>query len=139
MTQAQTSYVVADASAVVGVLLEGSRGGDWAASQLRGSVLAAPHLMPFEVAHVLRRHEAMAVATRQKVEAAYRGLQDLPVMHLPFALVAERVWELRENLSAYDASYVALAELLTAPLVTLDSRIARSPLVGCEVIAYPGD
>ncbi len=56
----------------------------------------------------------------------------------PFAPFAERVWALRENLTSYDAWYVALAEALDCPLVTLDRRLSRASGPVCEIIAPPG-
>ncbi|MDQ3114155.1 MAG: type II toxin-antitoxin system VapC family toxin, partial [Actinomycetota bacterium] len=64
---------------------------------------------------------------------AHADLLDLPIEFWPFELLAARVWQLRANLSSYDASYVALAELIEAALVTLDRRISRSPGLKCEV------
>ena len=75
------------------------------------------------------------------MRVALAELLALPVILVPFAHLATRAWELRANLTMYDASYVALAELLDAPLVTLDARIARAPGVRCEVRAFapPGE
>jgi predicted nucleic acid-binding protein len=60
----------------------------------------------------------------------------LPVELWPYAPLAERVWELRENITSYDASYVALAELLDTTLVTIDGRLAKAPGPRCRIEAY---
>ncbi|MBS1848034.1 MAG: type II toxin-antitoxin system VapC family toxin [Actinobacteria bacterium] len=126
---------VCDASAIVALLADGGPDGVWTAELLRGTTLAAPALMPFEAANIFRRqHLAGSIGTDQAAQA-HADLLDLPVGYWPHALLAERAWELRANLSIYDASYAALAELLEAPLVTLDARLGRAPGVRCEILA----
>ena len=129
------SLVVCDASTVVAALLRDiHEQGDWAAQQLRGAVLVGPALLPFEVSNVLRRHE---LAGRASADRAARGHVDLLGLRLqlyPYAFAAQRTWELRASVTAYDASYVALAEALAVPLVTLDRRLARAPGLRCEVL-----
>ena len=98
-----------------------------------GRVLHAPHLLDVEVAQVLRRLErAGAVGERRAGEALddLRALRLVRHEHLP---LLTRAWALRHNLSAYDALYVALAEGLGAPLLTLDRRLADAPGHGAEV------
>lgn len=125
--------LVVDASVVVAALLEGSRAGDECARALTGQVLAAPHLLPFEVADVLRRLERTGAAAPDAVAQARQDLDDLPVELWPWEAVALSAWGRRGSLSAYDASYVALAEQLSAPLLTLDARLARGAGSACEV------
>lgn len=129
---------IIDASAAVA--LAGYRGaaGEWVAGALGTSTLCAPDLMPFEAANALRRRLLSGTFDESAARAALARLRMLPVMVFPFALVADRAWELRANLTIYDASYVALAELLEAPLVTLDARIGRAPGLRCEVRAFEG-
>lgn len=128
-----TARVVCDASALVALLLDGGADGQWVTAALSGADLAAPSLAAFEAANIVRRHEhAKLVSTDQAVQA-HGDLLDLAIEQWPYELLAPRSWELRANLSTYDASYVALAELLGAPLVTLDQRIARAPGVRCTV------
>ncbi len=126
--------VVCDASAVVSTLLDAGPDGRWSAGALVGSDLAAPHLLGFEVANIIRRHDAAGLITTDQAAQAHVDLLDLGVEYWPYELVAHRAWELRTNLTTYDASYVALAELLGAPLVTLDRGIGRAPGVRCEVV-----
>lgn len=128
-----STRVVCDSSAIVALLLDSGPDGTWATHQLTDVALAAPALMPFEAANIMRRlHLAGSVSVDQAIQA-HADLLDLPVELWPYDVVAGRAWELRENLTLYDASYVALAELLTEPLVTLDHRIGRAPGPRCDV------
>lgn len=89
--------------------------------------LHAPHLLDVEVAQVLRRHVREKFITAQRGQEALEDLAGAPMTRYPHDFLLPRVWELRETLTAYDATYVALAEMLSAPLVTCDQRIARAP------------
>lgn len=126
--------VVSDASAVVAVLLDAGPDGQWATDALAGVDLAAPHLCAFEAANIIRRQELSALVTADQAAQAHADLLDLAVEPWPYVLLAPRVWQLRENLTTYDASYVALAELLGAALVTLDRRLAGAPGLRCRVV-----
>jgi predicted nucleic acid-binding protein len=119
--------VIVDASVVVAAIL-GQPGVDgWARALLGQAGLAAPHLMPAEVCQRLRRHAAGESAAAEVVaQVAMVDLLGLTVELHPFAPFAERVWELRKTVSAYDAWYVALAEALDVPFATLDGRLARA-------------
>jgi predicted nucleic acid-binding protein len=128
-----TVRVVADASAVVAVLVDSGPAGTWAADALEDSDLSAPHLMPFEAANILRRHEAAGLITADHAAQAHLDLVELNVELWPHELLADRAWALRHNLTIYDASYVALAEALQVSLVTLDRRIKEAPGVRCPV------
>lgn len=129
-----TEGVVCDASAVVAMLLDSSSDGRWAAAALTGPSLAAPALLAFEAANIIRRHEAASLITADQAAQAHTDLRDLAVEQWPYEALASRVWELRQNLTSYDAGYVALAELLDVPLVTLDRRIRRAPGLRCAVV-----
>lgn len=132
-----TGQVVCDASAIVALLLDAGPEGRWAAEQLTGADLLAPELLTFEAANVLRRQELAGLVSRDQAAQAHQDLLDLAIERWPYELLAPRIWELRSNLSAYDGSYVALAELTGATLVTLDRRIRGAPDLRCR-IATPG-
>jgi predicted nucleic acid-binding protein len=88
--------------------------------------LHAPHLLDLEVAQVLRRYVREKVMSAQRGQEALEDLDGLPLHRYPHDFLLPRVWQLRANLTAYDAVYVALAELLDAPLITCDSGIAAA-------------
>jgi predicted nucleic acid-binding protein len=87
----------------------------------------------FESSNIIRRHEMAGLVSADQAAQAHVDLLDLSIEQWPYELLGSRVWELRVNLSAYDASYVAVAELSDAPLVTLDRRISRAPNLRCDV------
>lgn len=125
--------IVCDASVVIAALLDSGIDGRWAVEKLHGSELFAPTLLPFECANIIRRTELRSAITSDQAVQAHADLLDLPVSLWPYEPLADRVWQLRGNLTAYDAAYVALAEAITAPLVTLDQRIGRAPNLLCSV------
>lgn len=128
-----TARVVCDASAVVALLLDGGPDGRWVTDALTGADLAAPGLLPFEAANIIRRHELSGRITADQAAQAHADLLDLAIEQWPYELLASRAWELRRNLTSYDAGYVALAELLDVSLVTLDRGIGRAPGLRCSV------
>lgn len=125
--------VVCDASAVVAMLLDAGPDGRWAAGALSGADLAAPSLLAFDAANILRRHEVAELVGADQAAQAHADLLDLAIEQWPYELLVPRAWQLRQNLTAYDASYVALAELLDVALVTLDGAITRAPGLRCTV------
>jgi predicted nucleic acid-binding protein len=132
-----TNRLVCDASAVVTVLLDSGAAGSWLAQRMASAQLCAPAVLPFECANVIRRHELGGLISADQAAQAHLDLLDLPVELWPYEAVAERVWDLRDNLTAYDAAYVALAEAVGATLVTLDRRIGRAPRLQCDVETPP--
>jgi predicted nucleic acid-binding protein len=88
--------------------------------------LHAPHLLDVEVAQVVRRYAANGELDAGRGRMALDDLADLPLHRYPHDFLLPRVWDLRNNLTAYDAMYVALAEVLDAPLLTRDKRLAAS-------------
>ena len=129
-----TAGLVCDASAVVALLLDAGPDGRWVTEAVSGSQLAAPTLLPLECSNIIRRHELAGLVSADQAAQAHADLLALSVEHWPYELLGPRVWELRMNLSSYDASYVAVAELTQTPLVTLDRRIGRAPNLGCPVM-----
>jgi predicted nucleic acid-binding protein len=125
--------VVCDASALVALLLDGGPDGRWVAETLTGTDLLAPGLVEFECANIIRRHELAELISPDQAAQAHADLLDLEIEHWPYELLVPRAWELRRNLSIYDAGYVALAELTAATLVTLDRRIGRAPGLRCSI------
>ncbi|WP_068119055.1 type II toxin-antitoxin system VapC family toxin [Nocardioides massiliensis] len=126
--------VVCDASAVAAVLLDAGPDGRWATDALTGADLAAPSLLAFETANIIRRHELAVLITADQAAQAHSDLMELAIEQWPYELLATRAWQLRPNLTTYDADYVALAELIGAPLVTLDRRIERAPGLRCRIL-----
>ncbi len=124
--------LVVDASVLVAALVDGGPDGDWAAAVLGGHELAAPHLMPIEAANILRRAALAGDISADAASLAHGDLLDLRVALWPYAPLAERCWELRENVTIYDGTYVALAELLDARLATLDQRLVGAPGPRCS-------
>ena len=127
---------VCDASAIVSLLVQDEIG-EWLANELDGIAIHTPDLAMFEAANILRRQEMFGALTIDHAALAFTDLLQLPLELFPFESLADRVWELRHNLTAYDASYVALAELTESPLVTLDRRIAGAPGVRCPIVTPP--
>ncbi len=120
--------IVLDASAVVELLL-GTATGRAIAERLVDPTLSlhAPHLIDVEVAQAMRRYVR---GGRLDAEAAAHALEDLRLLDLerhPHEALLDRVWSLRENMTAYDAVYVALAEALDSMLLTCDGKLARAP------------
>ena len=95
--------------------------------------LHVPHLVDIEVAQVLRRYALAGEVEAGRCRAALDDLAGLPLTRYPHDFLMSRVWDLRGNLSAYDAVYVALAEALDAPLLTRDRRLANAPGHGARV------
>jgi predicted nucleic acid-binding protein len=120
--------IVLDASAVLEILLQTADGAPLAERVLGpDSSLHAPHLMDVEVVQILRRFVLRGEISEVRARQALKDLADLPIERYPHELLLPRIWTLRENLTAYDAAYVVLAEILDATLLTRDGRIARAP------------
>ena len=92
-----------------------------------GETLHAPHLIDVEAAQVLRRYAAAGEIDDARGRDALADLADFPLRRYPHDFLLPRLWTLRDNLTAYDAAYVALAEALDAPLLTRDRRLAAAP------------
>ena len=126
--------VVVDSSLLVAALVDSGDEGRWAEYAIGGDGLAGPELVLSETTNVLRRLEISGEISRFEAAAAHSDLLKLDIVLFPFAPFAERVWALRSNLTSYDAWYVALAEALGCPLLTLDRRLGNANGPTCEVI-----
>ena len=129
--------LVVDASTVVAGLTDSGADGRWAEELLASASLAAPHLMPVAAANILRRAALAGDISADMASLAHTDLLDLRVEFFPYQPCAARIWELRENVTCYDGWYVAVAELLDAPLATLDGRLANSPGPHCQFLLPP--
>lgn len=125
--------LVVDATVVVAALADAGSDGAWAEEVLAAEDLAAPHLMPAEVANILRRAVRAGDLSADAVALAHADLLALRIELFPYAPFAPRVWELRGNVTAYDGWYVALAEALGARLATLDAKLSRAAGPRCGV------
>ena len=127
------STLVIDASAAVDALLEDNPKGEAVAHRIRDCVLIAPTMFAFEVTNVIRRRLSARILSPEAAQLAWIGLNELDVELWQWATIANRVWRLRGSLSAYDASYIALAEVMNCPLVTTDARLAAMAPSTCQV------
>jgi predicted nucleic acid-binding protein len=125
--------IVVDASIVVAALADDDVHGRTARRRLGPERLAAPHLIDIEVVAAWRRLAGAGQLGEQRVELARADLRALPIERVPHAPLFERIWELRSNLTAYDAAYVALAETLGVPLLTVDAKLAGAPGPRCAI------
>ncbi len=119
--------IVVDASAVLEALLRTAAASaveDWLFAP--GQTLHAPHLLDVEVAQVIRRYAAKGDIDGARGRLALGDLADLTLRRYPHDFLLPRIWDLRNNLTAYDAAYIALAEALDAPLLTRDRRLAAA-------------
>lgn len=120
--------IVADASAVIEVLLNTAAGEDISEALFDSSeTVAAPHLLNVEVMQVLRRYSLSGEIGTERGRLAIEDLEDMPIEFYPHDPFLKRIWELRNNVTAYDAVYIALAEALDAMLLTRDERLASAP------------
>ena len=126
--------MILDASVVVAALVDDGPDGRWAEGLLAVGDSAAPHILPAEVANVLRRAEQRGDISGDLATIAMEDLAAIAIELVEFAPFAARVWDLRPNLTSYDAWYVAVAETLGEPLATLDRRLAAVPGVRCELV-----
>ena len=119
--------IVVDASAVIELLLNTVAGVRIGARLLSsGETLHAPHLIDLEVAQVLRRYARSGELDAPRGAQALDDLASLAIHRYPHNVLLSRIWELRDNVTAYDAAYIALAEALDAPLVSCDSALTSS-------------
>jgi predicted nucleic acid-binding protein len=124
--------LVVDAGVVVAALVQADELGDRARALLLQQA-AAPELVDLEVGSVIRRLTLSGRLEEARGKAALADLRDLPLQRASHRPLLTRCWELRDAVSFYDAAYVALAELLEVPLITVDAKLSRAPHLRCQV------
>jgi predicted nucleic acid-binding protein len=129
--------IVVDTSAVIGVLAGQPRAARLVDRVINDGDLHAPHLIDVEFQHALRRLVVARAINDDRAADARMDFADLTIVRYPHVSLADRMWELRHNLTAYDAAFLALAEALGAPLVTCDARLARAPGHAASVEVFP--
>ena len=125
--------IVADASVLAVALADDGPDGDQARARLRGERLTLPELADLEVASVLRRQLKAGALDARRARLALDDLAALPARRVPHRPLLPRCWELRDNLTIYDAAYVALAEAMNITLLTGDQKLARAPGPQCPI------
>ena len=125
--------LVVDAGVLAPALADDGADGDVARARLLSHALVAPELIDLETLSVIRRQLRTGALDVRRAELARFDLVKLPLRRAPHAPLLTRCWELRDNLTVYDAAYVALAELLDVVLVTADARLAHAPGPRCEI------
>jgi predicted nucleic acid-binding protein len=127
------TVIVPDASILLVALADDGPDGIRARDALRAGRLIAPQLVDLEVASALRRRENAGKVDQARASLALEALQALPMQRVGHGFLIDRCWELRQNLTIYDAAYVAVAEATGARLITADSRLARSTGPRCPI------
>jgi predicted nucleic acid-binding protein len=123
--------IVVDASVIATALGDDGAEGRRIRERVADERLTAPELLDLEVVSAFRRLCAAGTLTSERAEAAIVDLRALRVQRVPHRVLVDRCWELRENVTVYDAVYIALAESLDAPLLTADHRLAGAPGARC--------
>jgi predicted nucleic acid-binding protein len=124
--------IVVDASILAPALADDAGDGERARAAIASDELAAPHLIDLEVTSVIRRAVLRGDIPAERARQAVRDLAEVPIARFVHYPLLGRIWELHASLTPCDATYVALAELLDASLVTADARLARAPGAMCE-------
>lgn len=126
--------IVVDSSVLVRALVDCGPDSQWAEAIIEGGGLHAPELVLAETTNILRRLERAKSITTAEAVAAQEDLMELNIELFSFEPFAERVWDLRHNVTSYDAWYVALAEALGLPLATADERLATASGPTCSFL-----
>ena len=130
------TVLVVDASVLVVVLADDGADGDQARVRLRGEHVVLPELADLEVASVLRRQIRVGAIDDRRARLALDDLAAMPAQRAPHRPLLGRCWELRDNLTIYDAAYVALAEAMRGTLLTGDGRLADAPGPRCTIEVF---
>jgi predicted nucleic acid-binding protein len=126
--------IVVDASVLVSALIDDDDAGEHMRLRLDAEDrVCAPEVIDLEVANAWRRELLAGHIGEDRSRLALDDLADLPLARMPHRPLMPRIWELRHNLTPYDAAYVALAEILDVTLLTVDGRSTRAPSLRCEV------
>lgn len=126
--------IVVDASLVVDVMISANGGAALSAQlEARGGALLAPEILDLEVLQALRRHVRLGAIDDMRAQAGLKTLQELNIERFSHSGLTDRIWALRENLTAYDGAYIALAEALDVPLWTRDAKLAGVPGVTARI------
>lgn len=125
--------LVVDASVLVVALADDGADGDRARRRLIGERLAAPEIIDLEVASVLRRFLRRGSLPLRRADLALADLAALPMQRVPHRHLIARCWQLRDNLTSYDAAYVTVAEAFNTTLLTSDQRLAKAPGARCPI------
>lgn len=125
--------IVLDASAALSGLLNAGP----ARQLLAMEQIHAPHLLDIEVVNALRRRLAAGTLDLKPAGAALSAWRRMGLVRYPMVPHLERIWQLRDNVSAYDATYIALAEALDCRLITADGRLSRAPGIHCSITLVP--
>lgn len=128
--------LVVDASVLAVALLDDNQDGDQLRARLHGEVLAAPSLIDLEVVSVWRGLARSGRLDARRARLALQDLQEMPLQRTDHRALTGRCWELRENLTVYDAAYVALAEAAQTTLLTGDRRLARATGPTCHIEVF---
>ena len=126
--------LVVDSSVIVAALIDTGSDGAWAEGVIDDQALYAPELVRVEVTNVLRRLELAKQITTAEANGAQEDLSQLEIEQFPFEPFSGRIWELRNTITSYDAWYVAVAEELGYPLVTLDRRLVKAVGPKCSFL-----
>jgi predicted nucleic acid-binding protein len=136
------NLLVIDASAVLALLLGPIQQGDRVAERIADASLAAPALLPFEVVNVVRRQWSAGLVSDARAQTAWDDFRDLSISLWPWEAIAEGTWALRGSITSYDASYVALARIAGAPLLTADAKLCAAAMKYARIelaAASPGE
>ncbi|MEJ7786188.1 MAG: type II toxin-antitoxin system VapC family toxin [Solirubrobacteraceae bacterium] len=125
--------IVVDASVLAPALADDGPDGDIARARLRGETLAAPDLIDLETTSVIRRLARIGQLDERRANLALMDLVELPLRRAQHRPLLRRCWELRHNLTVYDAAYVVIAEALEVRVLTADARLANASGPRCEI------
>lgn len=130
--------IIVDASVLVAAAIDAGPNGKWAEQVVSSDSIHGPEIVLAETVNILRRLELAQQVTTFEASSAFQDCMQLRIECYPFEPFAERVWELRNTLTSYDAWYVAVAEALSLPFATLDARLARAPGPRCAFLLPSG-